>query len=80
MASITKTHICVEQLSLFLLAEMRARQKAHTLSSVSMNKQEQESEHFRRGVYKDVNDTRKAELNELLRRSEEAIMYCEVYT
>ena len=40
-----------------------------------MNEQEQEIEHFRKGVYIEVNDLRKAEIDELLRRSEYASFF-----
>ena len=48
------------------------RRLLKAILTVAMNEQEQEIEHFRKGVYIEVNDLRKAEIDELLRRSEYA--------
>jgi len=43
------------------------RRLLKAILTVAMNEQEQEIEHFRKGVYLEVNDLRKAEIDELLR-------------
>ena len=51
------------------------RRLLKAILTVAINKQEQEIEHFRKGVYIEVNDLRKAEIDELLRRSEYASFF-----
>lgn len=51
------------------------RRLLKAILTVAMNEQEQEIEHFRKGVYIEVNDLRKAEIDELLRSLDDAKKY-----
>ena len=56
MASITKTHICVEQLSLSLLAEMRARQGERVLLKACTKKYTTEKNGVQRSIAKYIRE------------------------